>query len=183
MGIKKTSIRSICFLREFFRHPKEVGTFTQSSRVLARRIAREINGSTEVIEFGPGTGVVTAEILKRLPRNGQLTCVDINPSFCEHLRRLNDPRLRVVHDDARNCERHIEGPECVVSGLPLMLFSRADKMRFLYKVSKAERFIQLQYTPLLAKRLSSYFPQVEVRFVAQNFPPAFICVCTKPASK
>jgi phospholipid N-methyltransferase len=173
----------MCFLREFFKHPKEVGTFTQSSKTLARRIAREINGNTKVVEFGPGTGAITVEILKRLPQNGQLTCVDINPSFCEHLSRFNDARLRVVNDDARNCERHVDGPQCVVSGLPLMLFSKADKIQFLDKVSKADRFIQLQYTPLLTRRLSSYFPQVEVRFVAQNFPPAFICVCSKRSSK
>ena len=179
MGIKTAGIRSMCFLREFFKHPKEVGTFTQSSKTLAQRIAQEIDGSTKIVEFGPGTGVVTTEILKRLPRNGQLTCVEINPSFCEHLNRLNDPRLKVVNDDARNCDQHVGCPQCVVSGLPLMLFSKADKKQLLNKVSKGDRFIQLQYTPLLSRRFTSYFPQVEVKFVAQNFPPAFICVCSK----
>jgi phospholipid N-methyltransferase len=169
----------MCFIREFFKHPKEVGTFTQSSKTLAQRIAQEIDGSTTIVEFGPGTGVVTAEILKRLPLNGQLICVEINPSFCEHLSRLNDPRLKVVNDDARNCDRHVDCPQCVVSGVPLMLFSKADKKKFLHKVSRADRFIQLQYTPLLSRKLSSYFPQVEVKFVTQNFPPAFICVCSK----
>ena len=54
----------MCFLREFFKHPKEVGTFTQSSKTLAQRIAQEIDGSTKIVEFGPGTGAVTTEILK-----------------------------------------------------------------------------------------------------------------------
>lgn len=50
-AIRMWRMRFIC---EFLKYPKEVGTFTQSSKLLAKKIAQEINGSVEVVEFGPG---------------------------------------------------------------------------------------------------------------------------------
>ena len=178
-GTRKT--RFLCFVRQFLEHPKQLGTFTQSSRALARRMAQEIDGSLEVVEFGAGTGVVTEEILRKLPENGRLVCFEINPRFCDYLRGLNDPRLKVINDDARNCEQYVDDLKCVVSGLPLMLFSGRQRNELLATVSKADRYIQLQYFPVLKGRLKDRFPQVKLRFVPQNLPPAFVCVCSRPA--
>ena len=167
----------VSFVNEFLKHPGEIGTFTQSSKILAKKIAQEIDGSIEVVEFGPGIGPVTTEILKRLPENGRLTCFEINPRFCESLENINDPRLRVINDDAKNCEEYVDDVDCVVSGLPLNLFGKSKKTRILEISCKSKRFIQLQYTPFLKDRLRDYFSDVKVRFVPLNFPPAFIYVC------
>ena len=59
-AIKMETLR---FVREFFKYPLQVGTFTQSSKVLAKKMAEEINGSVRIVEFGAGTGSVTVEIL------------------------------------------------------------------------------------------------------------------------
>jgi phospholipid N-methyltransferase len=159
-------MKSLRFIYEFLKYPIQVGTFTQSSKALAKKMAEQINGSAKVVEFGAGTGSVTAEILKRLPENGQLTCFEINPKFCKCLEKINDSRLKVVNDDARNCENYVDNLDCVVSGLPLTLFT------------KSKRYIQLQYAPLLGKKMKHYFPDVKLKFVPQNLPPAFIYVCT-----
>lgn len=168
---------SLRFARQFLRHPKQCGTFTESGRVLARRMAQEIRGSCRVVEFGAGTGAVTREILRQLPANGCLTCFEINAEFCQCLEQIGDPRLRVINDDAQNCEQYVENPDCVVSGLPLTLFSRQALEQILAISSRYGTYVQLQYTPFLSREIRRYFSEVRLRFVPQNFPPAFLYVC------
>jgi len=168
---------SLRFARQFLRHPKQCGTFTQSGRVLARRMAAEVRGSRRVVEFGSGTGPVTREILKELPQDACLTCFEINPNFCRCLEQIRDPRLRIINDDAQNCEQYTENPDCVVSGLPLTLFSRQAVEQILSISSKSGKYIQLQYTPVLSREIRRHFPEVKLRFVPRNFPPAFVYVC------
>jgi len=170
-------MRSLSFMAEFMKYPTQVGTCTQSSKTLSRKIAEEINGSSTVVEFGPGTGTVTREILKRLPEKGRLICFEINPKFCRQLDEIRDPRLRVINDDAQNCHRYIPAADCIVSGLPLALFAKSKKRRILDITSRSKRYVQLQYTPLLSKEMKSYFPNVKMKFVPQNLPPALIFVC------
>ena len=171
-------MKSLRFIYEFLKYPIQIGTMTQSSKCLAKRMAEQIDGSTEVIEFGAGTGSVTTEILKRLPENGQLTCFEINPQFCRCLEKINDSRLKVINDDARNCENYVDGLDCIVSGLPLILFTKSKKEKILAITSKSKKYIQLQYTPLLGKKMRHYFSDVKLKFVPQNLPPAFIYVCS-----
>jgi phospholipid N-methyltransferase len=165
------------FIQEFLKHPRQLGTFIQSSKYLARKIAREIDGSTRVVEFGPGTGPVTKEILRHLPENGHLTCFEVNSRFCEHLEKIGDPRLRVINDNARNCHQYTQDLDCIVSGLPLALFGKLEKEQMLHISSKSKKYIQLQYTPFLRKKMKNYFPDVKVKFIPFNVPPAFLYVC------
>lgn len=174
-------MKRLRFAYEFIKYPIQVGTFTQSSKALAKKIAEQINGSAKVVEFGAGTGSVTAEILKRLPENGRLTCFEINTEFCKQLEKINDSRLQIINDDAKNCEQYVDCVDCIVSGLPLTLFAKSKKERILAITSKSKRYIQLQYTPLLGKKMKRYFADVKLKFVPQNFPPAFIYVCSASA--
>ncbi len=169
---------SALFIYEFLKHPHEIGTFTPSTKFLAKEIAYQINGSVNIIEFGPGIGPVTLEILKQLPEEGHLVCFETNPSFCKSLQGMDDSRLKVVNDDAGNCEQYIDSLECIVSGLPLMLFAKSKRDKILDIASKSRRYIQLQYTPLMTKELRNYFSDVKMKFMPFNFPPAFIYVCS-----
>jgi len=171
-------MKTLRFVYEFLKYPIQVGTFTASSKFLAKKMAEQIDGSVRVVEFGAGTGSVTAEILKRLPENGRLTCFEINPQFCKQLEKIDDSRLQIINDDAKNCEHYVDDLDCIVSGLPLTLFAKSKKERILAITSKSKRYIQLQYTPLLGKKMKHYFSDVKLKFVPQNFPPAFIYVCS-----
>ena len=169
------------FAGQFLRHPKQLGTMVQSGRMLARKMAEEVGGSIQVVEFGAGTGPVTRQILKRLPENGRLTCFEINGEFCRRLEAIDDPRLEVVHEDAAKCEYHVDHPDCVVSGLPLTLFDERARERILAIARRSGRFIQLQYTPALSRDIRRHFSDVRLKFVPLNLPPAFIYVCTCPS--
>ncbi|MEN6332727.1 MAG: methyltransferase type 11 [Phycisphaerales bacterium] len=168
---------SLRFARQFLRHPKQLGTVVQSGRTLARKMAEEVDHCMQVVEFGGGTGPVTREILRRLPANGRLTCFEINPEFCRCLERIGDPRLYVVNDDAVHCGRYVSRPDCVISGLPLTLFDGRARETILAIAGRAGRYVQLQYTPVLGRDIRRYFSDVRLKFVAMNFPPAFLFVC------
>jgi len=170
-------MKPIRFLREFFRYPAQVGTVAQSTRFLAKSMAEEINSSRHIIEFGPGTGPVTKEILNHLPASGTVTCFEVNSDFCKTLERIGDPRLRIINDDARNCRKYVDELKCIVSGLPLVLFEESVITEILDITAQAEHYIQLQYSTLLKKKIKRYFSDVKIKFVPLNVPPAFVYVC------
>jgi len=173
-----TKVRAAHFIYQFLKHPTEIGAVAGTSRFAGRAMACEIGGRLNVVEFGAGTGTITAQILKHLPENGSLTCFEINPKFCEYLRRINDHRLTVINDDAGNCEKYVDSLDCIVSALPLTLFDKAERERFLSIAGSAKKYIQIFYSKVLTETLKDYFSDVKVKFVLLNLPPAFIHVCS-----
>ncbi|OQA01401.1 MAG: 16S ribosomal RNA methyltransferase KsgA/Dim1 family protein [Planctomycetes bacterium ADurb.Bin401] len=176
-------MRYLKFVSEFIKNPKQVGAVAESSGFLARKMAGQIGGAVNVVEFGPGTGAVTREILRKLPVNGTLTCLEINPKFCEDLQKIDDHRLKVVNDDVRNYSRHIENYDCVLSSLPLAIFEKAQRDKIIAISGRSKKFVQFQYTPFLKPKLKKYFDDVEIKFVPLNLPPAFVYVSENPRSK
>jgi len=173
-------MRSVHFILESLKHPKQTGTLAQSSRFLAKKMVQEIDGAIDVIEFGPGIGSVTLEILRRLPENGRLTCFEINSNFCKCLETINDSRLKVINDDAQNCEQYVDNPDCIISCLPLGLFAKPKRSKIIALSTKSKTYIQFQYTPFLRTKMKHHFRDVKIRFVPLNFPPAFIYICKDP---
>ena len=53
--------------------------------------------------------------------HGELICFERNAGFCRSLEELDDPRVRIIHDDAVHSDRYVEEADCVISGLPLTL--------------------------------------------------------------
>lgn len=170
-------MNALRFLCESLKHPIQVGTVTQSSKYVAKKMAKHLNGGTKVLEFGAGAGNITRQILKQLPADGQLTCFEINPNFCDSLRTIEDDRLTVINDDAGNFENYVDEVDCIISALPLNLLKKSKRDKIIAKSCKSKTFIQLQYTPFLAGKMKHYFEDVKVKFAPLNLPPAFIYVC------
>ena len=76
------------FLSEFVSHPRAVGALSPSSANLARHLVSSIDwGSTStVLEYGPGTGVITEEIVSQLPTETQFYPIEISAKFASMLR-------------------------------------------------------------------------------------------------
>ena len=165
------------FVRQFLKHPKEIGAFTTSSKFLARQMARVIGDSTNVIEFGSGTGAVTAHILKVLRPDGKLTCFELNPAFCHTLRKINDSRISVINDSCENVSKYADHTDCIISSVPLAIMNAHQRNNVLTIAGGAKKFVQLQYMPLLTKEIKLHFTNVDLRFIPLNFPPAFLYVC------
>lgn len=113
------------FFREFLRHPRQIGSVVPSSRFLEKRVvlAGNIGSARSVVELGPGTGGITRAILAALPAKASLLSLDINPLFCDRIRRIQDGRLAVHCGAALELEQALAGrglahPDVVVSGIP-----------------------------------------------------------------
>ena len=176
-------MRFVKFIGEFLKHPKQVGALAESSPFLARKMARQINGATNVVEFGPGTGPVTKEILRCLPQDGKLTCFEINPGFCEQLKTIKDRRLKVINDDVQNYNKYVDNSDCILSSLPLGNFNESEIEQVFALSSKSKTYIQFQYTPFLKPKLKRYFRDVKIKFVPLNIPPAFVYISRSPRNK
>jgi phospholipid N-methyltransferase len=121
------------FYQQFRRQYYTTGSILPSSRSLARALASEVRrrpGPARVLEVGPGTGSVTAEILRPLGPGDWLDIVEINADFLAVLRRRfeEEPLFRshwhqvqLIHSPLQEVEG--EGIyDYMISGLPLNNF-------------------------------------------------------------
>src|SRR5215469_13027778 len=93
----------LLFARNFFRHPRMLGSIVPSSRFLIKQLLEPINwGRARVIvEYGPGVGGITAEVLRRMRADATLIAIEMNPDFVRYLRStIEDRRLQVVQGSA-----------------------------------------------------------------------------------
>ena len=173
--------KAVLFKR-FLQHPTQVGALCPSSCALCRAMASEIGVENAglVVELGPGTGVITRELVRRLPENGKLLAVELDELLCEHLKRTF-PEVEICHDSASNLggilkERGLPPVNAVVSGLPWAVFPEGGYFA---------TFAYLQGLMLPAgirfrKLLNELFSEVTTsRVVWKNLPPALVYRCRK----
>src|SRR5438874_3238900 len=87
------------FAANFFKHPMQLGSLVPSSRYLVDNLLSRIdwNRARVVVEYGPGIGNMTQEILKRMHPDAVLVAIEMNPEFVRFIRReVPDARLHVV---------------------------------------------------------------------------------------
>ena len=78
------------FWRQFRQQFHTTGAVLPSGRFLARSLARYVGGNgagQRILEVGPGTGAVTAQIVRVLGPHDRLDLVELNDDF---VRRLNE---------------------------------------------------------------------------------------------
>lgn len=116
------------FLAEFISNPGRMGAVAASSPALAKRIADQIDFSKtqSLVEFGPGTGVVTKEIVSRLQPGTKFFTIERSADLAK-ICRQRLPHVKLYEESAENVEElaHREGIDqldVVVSGLPWASF-------------------------------------------------------------
>lgn len=109
------------FLRQLIANPKQVSAISPSSPWLARAMTAGLNPQIgRVVEFGPGTGRLTAAILARGVAPQDLTLFEMNADFVRHL-RVRFPGVHVHHGPAQDAPDVVPGGVAkVISGLPLL---------------------------------------------------------------
>src|SRR4051812_11935814 len=114
----------LLFLSHFRKNPRTVGAIAPSSQRLARAMldGLEFSAGTRMAELGPGTGAITSDIARRLPRGATCIAIDINPVF---ISRVGErwPQIDSVCDQAERLleiveARHAFPLDHIVSGLP-----------------------------------------------------------------
>ncbi len=124
------------FYGEFRRQYRNTGSILPSSRSLGRALSSEIRrapGPRHILEVGPGTGAVTAEIVRLLRPGDWLDIVEINGHFVDVLRRrfAEEPllqrhaeQIRLIHAPLQEVPGEAVY-DFMVSGLPLNNFPLA----------------------------------------------------------
>ena len=183
--------RRVVFVRNFFRHPRMVGSFLQSSPRLVARIADEIDfgQARNIIEFGPGVGTITTELLRRMPMNARLLAVESNDEFVDLLREaIPDPRFLLAHGGAHEvlalmAAHRIGLADVVVSGIPFSTMEPAMRERILRATYRALSptgvLIVYQYSRKVLPDLERVFGRVEQRVEWRNGMPMQIFRCEK----
>ncbi len=195
------------FLREAVRSVRSVASLVPSSGFLCRKMLSNIDFSTArtIVELGPGTGVVTEEILARMRADARLYAIEINPVFARHLRGLfDDPRLIVVEGSALELSRHLAAcgagaADAVISSLGLSCMEHAEKTEILRQARRCLKrtgvLNQYQYFPgelsaiplpfrprescTVNDLLRRMFRRVEATHVLRNCPPARVYLCSR----
>lgn len=181
------------FVRGFLRAPRTVGSIAPSSRYLVAAMldAAQVERRHVMAEFGPGTGVFTTEIVRRMRPDARLLVFEIDPGFVARLRhRIRDPRVTVIQGSAADLKQHLlalgaEQVDCIVSGLPFTSLPREVTHAILQTtrecLAPGGLFVTYQYTPMLLRLLRTYFPTMRIAsFVLRNLPPALVLVCAAP---
>jgi phospholipid N-methyltransferase len=179
----------LLFAGNFVRHPMMLGSIIPSSRFLVNQVLAPIDWqrATVIVEYGPGVGTITGEILKRMRPDAHLVAIETNRDFVRFLTKsLPDPRLHVVHDSAVEVQQVLQrlglpAPSYIVSGIPLG--SMPESLRA--AIARASRaalapggaFLVYQFTARALPVLQQTFQHVRRSFERRNLPPAQLFVC------
>ncbi|MCP4202540.1 MAG: methyltransferase [bacterium] len=174
-------------LRAFLKDPKGIAALTPTSAASVGRIASKAPSAEArlIVEFGPGSGVLTSALLDRLPPGARLLAIEANAEFAARLTaRLRDPRLIVVHDSAVRVREILAelglGPtDCVLSGIPFFWLSPESAHRIVANTEAAlapgGAFVTYQMFYLPRRRLRAHlercFRSVRSELDLRNLPP------------
>lgn len=173
------------FIKQFVLRPRQTGAILPSSPDLARAMLAPIDFKTaqHIVELGPGTGAFTHLILKKMKKDARLTAIEVNEQFYKQLKKIKDARLKLIHGDAQKLSIHAKSADYVISGLPLVSFTKEQRKKTLEEIKKVVRnkYVQFNYSPLAEKDLKEHFTFTK-RTIYRNIPPATVYTC-KPINK
>jgi phospholipid N-methyltransferase len=177
------------FASNFIRHPKMLGSIVPSSRFLVGEVLDRIDWprANVIVEYGPGVGTFTAEILKRMRPDATLIAIEMNQEFVRFLsEELPDPRLRVVEGSAADIQRILrehghDRADYIVSGIPFSTMPD-DLREAVLRASRAAlasdgAFLVYQFSSRVLPDLERIFGTVERRFEPLNILPAQLFFC------
>ncbi|QOI99864.1 MAG: methyltransferase domain-containing protein [Phycisphaeraceae bacterium] len=189
--------KSFLFFTEFFRSPRQLGAWFSSPPRVARALAEHLGleNARAVAELGPGTGPVTAEVLRLIPPSCRFFAIEKNERLANEFRR-RFPGVDLVEGSASELIRHSREREmlpldAVVSSLPWILFPKDLQREMIRDVASAlkpgGRFSMITYRarglPLVRRLLDlvhETFSVVEGPIVVRSrLSPAYIYRCTK----
>ena len=190
---------TLTFMKEVVLANKSTGALAPSSKALAEVVTAmaQLDDADVIVEYGPGTGVFTEVILRRMKREAYFLAMEVNPEFVKATQKCC-PRAVVRLDGAQNTAKYLKEAgydhcDVIVSGLPWTRFEDALQDEILdatYDVLRpGGRFVTFGYS------FSSLFPSgrkffkdklrrkfsrvVRSKPIFQNFPPSVVYIADK----
>src|SRR5579863_7581979 len=178
------------FARNFLKSPFMLGAVVPSSSFLVNDMMNQVDWDRArvLVEYGPGVGTFTREILRRMRPDAVLVAIELNTDFVEYLNdQVRDPRFRVVYGSAARvrsilAEQGLAPADYIISSLPYRNMTDSLRREILEEsrlALKAEgSMVLFQYTRKLQPYLESSFSSVKRNFQLFNILPALIFHCT-----
>jgi phospholipid N-methyltransferase len=183
-------------MSQFLKSPRSIGTILPSSRELAELMIEPIDFETAstIVEFGPGTGTITALVAKKLKPQTRYIGIERNEKFCDDL-KAKFPQLTFVNRSAGDVEEilksfNIDSVDAILCGIPWASLPAGVQPEILNGVQKSLKpggvFVTFAYVSglmlpaawELRQELKTRFSSVTTtRVIWNNFPPAFTYVC------
>lgn len=181
--------QALLFVRNFFKHPRMLGSLIPSSRFLINRLLRQVdwNKARVIVEYGPGVGTITAEILRRMRPDATLVVFETNDDFVSFLRQsLHDPRLHVIHGSAAEVDAvlarlGLAHADYIISGIPYSTMP-PDVRDAILRTSRVVlhpqgTFLVYQFSRKVLPYLQQVFGQVRRDWEPFNILPAQLFYC------
>lgn len=179
----------LLFARTFLKNPVMLGSVIPSSRFLIEAVLEPMDWARAkvIVEYGPGVGTITGEMLKRMRPDAKLIIIEMNREFVTYLRAaFNDARLVVVDGSAANV-RHIltasgcENADYIISGIPLGSMPLRVREHIVRETKEAlapgGAFLVYQFTSRVLPELQRVFEVVKRGREWLNVLPAHLFFC------
>lgn len=177
------------FIKESIKNLKQVGTVMPSSKSIVKKMIEPVNFKKDIciLEIGSGTGTITTEILKKMSDNSTLICFETNKKFYDRLKEIDDQRAEFIFDSAENIKSYVNKNKVkkidyIISSVPILILPDEVTQTILDHCSSIlgsdGKFIQLQYSKLLDKKIKKYFKFISVNVTLKYYLPGFIYTCS-----
>jgi phospholipid N-methyltransferase len=186
-----TASQLFLFARNFLKHPNMVGWMLPSSPFVVDKVLRQIDWATArvIVEYGPGVGTFTTEVLSRMRPDATLIALEINSDFLEFLRgSIRDPRLRLIQESAAEVDSVLaclgfDHADYVLSGIPFKTLPHPLRETIVRKTHSILRpkgsFLVYQLSSVVQPYLEEAFGPVSRDSELLNFVPARMFYCTR----
>jgi phospholipid N-methyltransferase len=179
----------LLFGRNFIKHPKMLGSLIPSSRFLVNKVLNEVNWAHArvFLEYGPGVGTFTTEILRRMRPDAVVIALETNADFVRFLRgKIHDDRLHVVHGSAADADKalaklNLSHADYILSGIPYTTIPAEVREVILRKTHSllhpSGAFLVYQFTRTVLPYLEQVFNSIDQDFEPLNVMPARLFFC------
>jgi phospholipid N-methyltransferase len=179
----------LLFGRNFIKHPKMLGSLIPSSRFLVNKVLNEVDWARArvFLEYGPGVGTFTTEILRRMRPDAVVIALETNADFVRFLRgKIHDDRLHVVHGSAADADTalaklNLTHADYILSGIPYTTIPAEVREVILRKTHSLLHpngaFLVYQFTRTVLPYLQQVFSSIDQDFEPLNVMPARLFFC------
>lgn len=178
------------FFVEYVKNVRTVGAIAPSSRYLAKKMLAGVDFATAevIVEYGPGTGVFTSEMIKRKRPETKLFVIERNEVFSDVLvkKYAHHHNVYLINDSVEQIEKilkqhKVKRVDYIVSGLPFAALPVQVSEKILTSTAKLlgahGTFITFQYTMLKKNYMHRFFKHIVIAKEYRNLPPACVFCC------
>ena len=182
----------IKFILQYVLRPRTVGAILPSSKYLAKKMVADadFSGTDAIVEYGPGTGVFTDELINKKKPETKLVLLERNEKFAKALEKKYGEcqNVSVFNDTAENVGFYLAkfglpGADLILSGLPFasLPVDVSEKIldETLRNLTPGGRFVTFQYSLVRKDLFTKRFQEVSITREYRNIPPAYVLCCRK----